>query len=863
MDKCWRPTSGLLLLAAALSLTASTGRLRADEPIDFNRDIRPILSNTCFKCHGPDDKKRQANMRLDTTDAAAGKLESGETLIVPGDSAKSELYRRISSTDDATRMPPADSGKTLTPAKIELLKKWIDGGGQLRPHWSLITPKRSPPPEVKAAAPTAIDRFVVARLEKEGLQLSPAADKTALIRRVTLDLTGLPPTLAEIDAFLADNSPDAYERLVTRLLGSPHYGEQMTRYWLDAARYGDTHGMHLDNERSLWPYRDWVITAFNDNKPFDQFTIEQLAGDLLPNPTLEQRVATGFNRCNVTTGEGGAIDEEFRVRYAVDRVETTSAVFLGLTLGCAVCHDHKFDPVTQKEFYQLFAYFNSVADKGLDGNALLPPPTLPLSTPEQAAQRGTLEQQVAGVEQAIAAEVAKVTLPETASTAGSASQSLLAWAQAERQVTKSTLPKHLQEIIKLDADKRNAEQQQQLRNYFIEHVYAETRPVFDPLHKQLADAKQKLTDLDKLIPSTLIMQEMETPRPAHVLVRGAYDKPGDPVVPGVPRVIPPELGVEAPKNRLALAKWLVHPQHPLTARVTVNRFWQRYFGTGLVKTAEDFGAQGEWPSHPELLDWLAVEFIESGWNVKHMQKLIVMSSTYRQSSRVTPELLKVDRENRLLTRGPRFRMDAEMIRDNALAISGLLVSKIGGRSVKPYQPPGLWEAIAYPTSTTAKFVKDEGEGLYRRSLYTFWKRTSPPPSMTNFDAPSRESCTVNRSRTNTPLQALNLMNDEQFVEAARRFAERVMTEGGATERDRAVFAFRLATARMPNDGESSVLLAVWKSHLEEYQGNAEAARKLIDVGDSTPNPALNASELAAWTMVANLLLNLDEAVTKG
>ncbi len=863
MGKCWHRSSAWAVLTAAASLLASAGRLRADEPIDFNRDIRPILSDACFKCHGPDDKKRQAHMRLDTTDAAAGKLESGETLIVPGNSAKSELYRRISSTDADTHMPPADSGKSLTPAKIELLKKWIDGGGQLKLHWSFITPKRSAPPEVKGAAPTAIDRFVLARLEKEGLQLSPPADKTTLIRRVTLDLTGLPPTLAEIDAFLADNSPDAYERVVTRLLGSPHYGEQMTRDWLDAARYGDTHGMHLDNERSMWPYRDWVIQAFNENKPFDQFTVEQMAGDLLPNPTVDQRVATGFNRCNVSTGEGGAIDEEFRVRYAVDRVATTSTVFLGLTLGCAVCHDHKFDPITQKEFYQLFAYFNSVADKGLDSNAFLPPPILQLATPEQAAQRGKLEQQVAAVEQAIAAEVAKVKLPESASTAGSASQSLLAWAQSERHVKKSTLPKHLREIVKLDADKRSEQQQQQLRNYFIEHVYAESRPVFDPLHMQLADAKQKLADLNTLIPSTMIMQEMETPRPAHILIRGAYDKPGDLVVPGVPRVIPPALGTEAPKNRLALAKWLVHPQHPLTARVTVNRFWQHYFGTGLVKTAEDFGAQGEWPSHPELLDWLAVEFIESGWNVKHMQELIVMSATYRQSSHVTPELLKVDGENRLLTRGPRFRMDAEMIRDNALATSGLLVAKIGGRSVKPYQPSGLWEAIAYPTSTTAKFVKDEGEGLYRRSLYTFWKRTSPPPSMTNFDAPSRESCTVHRSRTNTPLQALNLMNDVQFVEAARRFAERVMAEGGAADRDRAVFAFRLATARQPNDSELGIVLAVLKSHLEEYQNNAEAARKLIDFGDSKPNPALDASELAAWTMVANLILNLDETVTKG
>ncbi len=865
----------LICLALLPALLAAPRHAPAQAKVDFNRDIRPILSNKCFACHGPDEKHRKTKMRLDTQDGARTELESGDPLIVPGKSSKSELFQRVSSDDPGLQMPP-DEEAHLTEAQVALIKRWIDEGGQIESQWAFQKPVRRPLPDVKHAdlAPTAIDRFVVARLESEGLTPSPEADKETLIRRVTLDLTGLPPTLEEIDAFLADNSPNAYEKVVDRLLASPHYGEQMARYWLDAARYGDTHGLHLDNERSVWPYRDWVIKAYNDNKRFDQFTIEQLAGDLLPNVTLEQRVATGFNRCNVTTSEGGAIEEEFRVRYAIDRVETTSTVWLGLTLGCAVCHEHKFDPVTQKEFYQLFAYFNNLTESGLDGNALLPPPVVKLPTPVQTQQLQQYDQQIAETEQSIQSALAKIEYTDVASppAAGSVggepkkiepADSLSAWIESQRALEKSGIPDNIFALVKLESDKRSDDQQRQLRQYFLEHVYSGTRAVFDPLHNQLRDLRKARQEFDNAIPASLVMEDRPEPRKAYVLVRGAYDKRGDEVVPQVPAVIPPALPADAQPNRLALAKWLVDPEQPLTSRVTVNRFWQQCFGTGLVKTAEDFGSQGEWPSHPELLDWLACEFIDSGWDVKHMMKLIVMSRTYSQTSRVTPELLKHDPDNRLLARGPRFRMDAEMVRDNALATSGLLVQTIGGKSVRPYQPSGLWEAVAYPTSTTAKFVRDEGPALYRRSMYTFWKRTSPPPSMTLFDAPSRESCEARRARTNTPMQALTLLNDEQFVEAARKMAERILLHGGSTVDDRLTYAFRLATARKPNAEEIDVIKGVFRAHLDEFRASPAEAEKLVAVGAAPRNAALDVPELAAWMMIANLILNLDETMTKG
>jgi mono/diheme cytochrome c family protein len=1033
MKRCRPALAVVFRVSIVAAVSAFCSAARADAPkIDFNREIRPILSNNCFKCHGPDEKERQAGLRLDKQEGAVAELPSGAKAVTPGQPAASSLVERITSADADAKMPPPASGKMLKPEEIEKLKRWVAEGAEYRGHWSFLPPVRVEPPQVKheELVRTPVDRFLLARLEAEGLEPSPAADRVTLIRRVTLDLTGLPPTPVEVDALVADQSPGAYEKLVDRLLQSPRYGEHMARYWLDAARYGDTHGLHFDNERALWKYRDWVIDAFNRNLPFDRFTVDQLAGDLLPNPTPEQRIATGFNRCNVSTSEGGSINEEVLVRYAVDRVETTSTVFMGLTMGCCVCHDHKFDPLTQKDFYQLYAFFGSVAENAMDGNALAPPPIIKVPTAEQETQQKTLNDQLAQVRTQIAAELAKVEYVEpnqpTVSTeakeyvwidddtpagakqeggwtfvsapspvlsgskastrksvglsqhfftgaqqglrvgegdklfayvyldpadkpkeimlqfndgswehrviwgedvipwgavnsasrlpagplpeagqwvrleveaakvglapgavingwaftqhdgtcfwdkagivtrtpqADQAFDSQLAWEAYERTQSKSTLPQPLQEAIKADATARKDEQKKQLRDYFLENVYGLTRPVFDPLHKQADELNKQLTALDAAIPTTMIMAEAPQPRETFILIRGAYDKHGEKVTAGTPAVLPP-LKKDAPPTRLGLAQWLVDPAHPLTARVTVNRYWQQYFGNGIVKTAGDFGAQGEWPTHPELLDWLATEFIGSGWNIQHIQKLIVMSNAYQQSSRVTPQLLERDPENLLLARGPRFRMDAEVVRDSALAASGLLVEKLGGRSVKPYQPDGLWEAVGFLGSNTSIYKQDPGDALYRRSLYTFWKRTSPPASLTTFDAPSRETCTVRRPRTNTPLQALVLMNDKQYVEAARRLAERMMTEGGAAPEEQLAYGFRLATGRRPGSDEMAVLAGTLNAYLADYQANQEAAAKLLAVGDSKRNDSLNAIQLAARTMVANLILNLDETITK-
>jgi hypothetical protein len=1009
----------------------------ADRPLNFARDIRPILSNTCFKCHGPDEKERKAGLRLDTQEGGHAKLESGTFAVVPGKVEASELIARITTDDPTTKMPPPESGKKITPEQIATLKRWIAEGGNWSQHWSFIQPKRVDAPAIKnqAWAKNEIDRFIAAKLEAEGLEPTKPADKITLIRRVTYDLTGLPPTPAEVDLFLADTSADAYEHVVDRLLQSSRYGEHMARYWLDAARYGDTHGLHLDNERSLWPYRDWVIKAFNTNKKFDEFTVEQLAGDLLPGSTLDQQVASGFNRNNVSTSEGGSINDEVLVRYAVDRVETVSTVFLGMTMGCAVCHDHKFDPVTQKEFYQLFAFYNGVADQAMDGNALSPPPIIKTSTEEQKAKLAAFDVQVAEAQKKIVDELAKVEYTEPADAASPASiepkefvwvddavpagaklegttewkfvtkaegpvfsgekastrtatdlsqhfftgatsglkigegdklfayvyldpknpprevmlqfndgawehraywgdnsipwgtensparvamgplpkigewvrleveaakvglnpgavlngwaftqqagtcywdragsvtrtpqadqsfDSLTQWAAYEKAQSKSTLPGPILEAAKAEADKRNDDQKKALRNYFLENVYAKTKPNFEPLKKQLADLQKQRTDFDNAIPTTLVMADMAQARETFILVRGAYNKKADKVTAGVPAIFPP-VPKDVPMNRLGLAKWLMDPSHPMTARVTINRFWQQVFGTGIVKTAEDFGAQGQWPTHPELLDWLATEFVRTGWDTKGMIKLMVMSNTYQQASNVNPELQQRDPGNELLARGPRFRFDAEVIRDSALAVSGLLVERVGGKSVKTYQPEGLWEAVGFVGSNTSKFTQDQGEALYRRSMYTFWKRTSPPPGMTTFDAPSRENCSVRRPRTNTPLQALALMNDKQYVEASRALAQRMMTEGGATPEERLAFGFRLLTARRPTADEIAVLIPLYQAQLALFQADKDAATKLISYGDSKRNETLEVSEFAAWTMMANLMLNLDESVTK-
>ena len=1023
----------VVLLGIKAPSTAS-----GDEPlVDFNRDILPLFSENCFQCHGPDGANREAGLRLDNAAGAFAELDSGDRAIVPHDLENSVLVARILSDDPAEKMPPAESGKSLTAEQIDTIQRWISAGANWQGHWAFQTPRRpSLPPAHCDAGRNEIDRFVHARLVQAGLEFSAEADKATLIRRATFDLTGLPPTIAEIDAFLADASADAYEKVVDRLLSSSQYGEHMARHWLDAARYADTHGLHLDNERSLWPFRNWVIDAFNQNMPFDQFTLEQLAGDLLPNPTLAQRVATGFNRCNVTTGEGGSIDAEYYVRYAVERVETTSTVWLGLTAGCAACHDHKFDPLTQKEFYQLFSYFYSLTEKAMDRNVLLPPPSIKVPSPRQLTGKAKLHEQLATTEQAIQATLASVrysdplttgelppidvaetiwiddalpigAVPEgngetpwqfvsapdhpvhsgekstfrtgngltqhfftkadpplrigakdrlfahvyldgenppktiqlqfndgdwnhraywgadkghAAGQKGPANhhmgdlpekgqwvrlevaakdvglkpdsaingwaftqfggtvhwdqagivtvaplseenkRSLRVWENYHSKASKAGLPKPIQEILALDAESRDADQRKQLEQYYVQHVNPDTREQFQQPLQQIADIKKQIADLENSIPGTMVMEERPQPRQAYVLERGEYTLQRDKVSSRVPRWLPNQV-LDAPANRLGLAQWIVDPANPLTARVTVNRFWQQYFGVGLVKTAEDFGVQGERPSHPALLDWLATDFIDNGWNVKRLQRQIVTSQTYRQSSNVTPEHLQKDPDNRLLARGPRFRLDAEIIRDNALMLAGLLVDTIGGRSVKPYQPAGLWKPVGFGGSNTSEFKQDHGAALFRRSMYTFWKRTSPPPSMDTFDAPNRETCQVRRARTNTPLQALVLMNDVQFVEAARRFAERVI-ESSADQGERVTFALRSATARHPNDRERQRLIRLYQEFRKHFDADPQAAEQLLQVGESTLNETMNASELAAWTMVTHLILNLDEVITK-
>ena len=1026
-----RLLSGLLLaIALAFRVGAQNGK------IEFNRDIRPILSDNCYACHGPDSGKRKAGLRFDLKDGAVAKLKSGNVAIVPGHPEQSALVERITTSDLDDRMPPLKTDKKLTAEQIALLTRWIKDGAAWQPHWSFIKPERPALPTVKNSrwVRNPIDSFILARLDKEGLRPSPEADKPTLIRRVTFDLTGLPPTPEEVDEFLADQNGDAYERLVERLLKSTRFGEHEARYWLDAVRYGDTHGLHLDNERSHWAYRDWVVSAFNRNLPFDEFTVEQIAGDLLPNPTQEQKIASGYNRCNVSTSEGGAIDEEFYVRYAVDRTETTSILWMGLTVGCAVCHDHKFDPVSQKEFYQMYAFFNNMNEKAMDGNALLPPPMMRLPNSDQAKELAEMNDSIAPVEAQIRSEVAKIDYKEPKRPPASTNRqdfvwveddfpagakhsvnegnaplrwvegeqafsgkralartdkglaqdiiteasrpllvgtndkmfayvridsndppksimlqyfttewlhranwgdedaipygekgtsqkvlmgplpkagewvrlevdaakmglmkgakitgiaftqfggtvswdktgiftatgqedltpiSQLAWERSEAAKEQSEVPRDVREAIKTKATARTAEQKKRIHEYYIAYIYAPARSSFEPLTKQIAEIRKQRDDLENKLNATLISQEMEKPREAFMLKRGEYDHRTDQVERAVPAVLPP-LPSSPTTNRLDFARWLVSPEHPLTSRVIVNRFWQQFFGTGLVKTSGDFGAQGEWPSHPELLDWLASEFMQSGWDVKHMLRLMVTSATYRQSSVLTPEVAQRDPQNRLLARGARFRLDAEEIRDNALYVSGLMVETMGGRSVKPYQPPGIWEAVGYTASNTAKFTRDRGDALYRRSLYTFWKRTAPPPYFTTFDAPSREKYCVRRECTDTPLQALVVMNDPAYVEAARHLGERMIYHC-ENERDRLDFGFRLVTARHPSVRERDVLVRTLKQYGAKYRADEAAAQKLLSVGESPMNEDLSQSELAAYTMVASLLLNLDETLNK-
>jgi len=805
-------------------------------PVDFDKQVRPLLSEYCYTCHGPDVKQRKGDLRLDQKEGAFAKL-GDHFVIVRGKPADSELVKRVSSKDREEMMPPPKSNKKLAPAQIELLRRWIAEGADWKGHWSFTPPRRPEPPQVRHAdaVRNPIDAFVIARLEQDGLAPSPAADKVTLLRRVTLDLTGLPPTPAEVDAFVADAAADAYEKAVDRLLASPRYGEHQAWPWLNAARYSDTNGYQGDGTRTMWPWRDWVIDALNRNMPFDQFTVEQIAGDLLPAPTLGQKIATGFNRNHMLNGEGGRIAEESRVDYVADRVDTTSTVWMGLTVGCARCHDHKYDPVTQKEFYQLYAYFNNLPESGGVDRKSSANPVIELPSAEQSDRIAAAKKAVQDLEAKFKEQEQKLRLEQPK------------W----EQQAADKLPANIQALLKVPETQRNETQAKDLTTYYLAND-AGRKKLTDEIDK----AKKAVKSAEDSVTLVMVMDERPKPRETKLLIRGAWDQYGEKVSAGTPASLPP-LPADAPSNRLALARWLVDPAHPLTARVTVNRYWQQFFGAGLVKTVEDFGSQGQRPSHPELLDWLATEFVRTGWDVKAMHRLLVTSGTYRQSSKVTPALLERDAENRLLARGPRFRLTSAMIRDQALFAGGLLVEKVGGPSVKTYQPPGIWEEMTFGI---IRFTQDKGEALWRRSLYTFWRRTVGPTNL--FDAASRQVCTVRQSRTNTPLHALTLLNDVTYVEAARALGQRMMKEGGATPKERIAFAFRLLLSRAPSPKELGILEARQQRLLDRYGKDKDAALKLVKAGESKRDETLDVVELAAHAGIASLLMNLDEAMTK-
>ena len=764
------PAVAMVVLSVLMIGTADAAE------VDFDREIRPLLAENCFQCHGGDATARQADLRLDQQAGVVANVTAGRP-------ARSRLFARITSNDPERRMPPPKSGHTLSAKQIETIRLWIVGGAGWSEHWAfrpVVRPEVPAPTEVNKGGVirNPIDQFVIARRADRGLPSSQPSGPERLIRRVTLDLTGLPPRPAEVEAVVTDFHPGWYERLVDRLLASPRLGEHLARHWLDLARYADTDGYQDDEPRVMWRWRDWVIEAINHNKPFDEFTIEQLAGDLLPGARAEQILATGFNRNNRTNGEGGSIAEEFRVEYIVDRLDTLATTWMGLTLSCARCHDHKYDPISQREFFRLFAFFNNVPEKGTYRRNS--PPLLKVPTRATAAELSEIERE------------------------------------------ESRLPPG------------------------------------DSRRKSLEARRKKLL---AQVPSTMVLSE-GPPRETFLLIRGRYDQRGEKVTAGVPRAFP-DLAANQPRNRLGLARWLVDRRHPLTSRVAVNRLWQQFFGRGLVETPEDFGVQGSRPSHPLLLDWLAAEFQANGWDVKRLLRVIVCSHTYRQSSRLRSIDRRLDPDNRWLARSPRLRLSAEMIRDQALWVSGLLVEEVGGASVKPYQPAGLWKEIAGGASGAYRegYRADRGSGLYRRSLYTFWRRTIPPPTMATFDAPSRENCTVRRGRTNTPLQALALMNDTIFVEAARQLAVSVADRAGGNRQIER--AFRLVLGRRPRTAELAILVRGFRRSQASFRSRPEAARRLLALEKFTPaaDPS-NVASRAALLAACHVILNLDEAVTR-
>lgn len=966
------------LLVASLGVTgyvSTAGPSQATKPteVNFGRDVKPILSGHCFKCHGPDASKAAAGLRLDSFEGATKHLRDGSA-IVPAKPLQSLLMARITAKDEDMRMPPPDSGgKPLTQEEIATLRLWISQGAKYAKHWSFVPPTMPPIPKVSNPSwcKNQVDRFVLAKLDQAGLKPEAEADRDTLALRAAETLTGLPPTPAELAVYRKDRKPGSYERYVDRLLAKPAYGEQQARYWLDAVRYADSHGLQLDNERSVYPYRDWVVQSFNNDLPFNKFAEWQLAGDLLAKPTTEQLVATGYVRMNLTSNEGGAIAEEFLARNTFDRVDTTSTVFLGLTVGCAKCHDHKFDPIKQKDYYGLYAYFDSTQDEPLDGNIALPPPFIKAPTKEQEAAIASIDSQLARLESKVQPTDAlnwfdknsppimatkdwqiSPVYPEASFDAafdkaepGEPGQPTTNWKPLKFEVgkdhaalvgrdsasvyVKGTIiaPKAVSMTIGVSSDdavrvwlngklvhsnkvSRGVDQAiDQVKvdfrageNEIIAKVINGSGPdglnirLAGPDAKRIADAvgtfqkmsndpaakknlcqtfleigpasseakqyrqlaKEKAT-IESDIPMTLIAKEMMKPRPTFILKRGLYDQKGD----AVDRHIPAALGAlpaGLPNNRLGLAKWLMSPSNPLVARVFVNRVWQQSFGTGLVKTSEDFGSQGEWPLNQPLLDYLAVTFVKDGWSVKKLNRLLVTSAAFRQSSRVTREKLAKDAENRLVSRGPRFRLDAEVIRDKALDAGGLLVTKLGGHGFKPYQPDGLWEGSSDPASGLHFYKRDQNLDIYRRSMYLFWKRTSPPPVMITFDAPLRDTCTVRRSITNTPLQALTTLNETAFLEASRTMAQRLLA-AKASDEMRLKTAYDLTLGRKPQPWEEKILLKGLARYRKEYAANPAAAKQLLKVGDAPQATLEPAADKAAWMLVCSSLMNTDEFLT--
>ncbi len=828
------------LLAVWLWLVAKP----AQADVDFNREIRPILSENCFACHGPDKGKRKAKLRLDIRQGATADF-GGHAAVVPGIPERSELVRRIFSRDPDEVMPPPDGLKKLSENQKQLLQTWVREGAPWADHWSFVLPKRVPLPKTtnRQWPRNAIDQFILARLESENLEPSPEADERTLLRRASFDLVGLPPTATDVEAFSADITPDAYEKVVERLLSSQHYGERMAMQWLDVVRYGDTVGYHGDQTQNIWPYRDYVIKSFNQNKPFDQFTIEQLSGDLLPNASVEQKVASGFNRLNMTTEEGGAQDKEYLAKYASDRVRAVSTVWMGATLGCAECHDHKFDPYSTKDFYRFAAFFADLQEVGAykGGNGSRPP-EISLPSSRQEARLRELESALATAVNELNALKSKIASAQTE------------WETCVTNGRFSELPRPISKLLDVKPADRSKAQQQEITDWF-----ARSRPEFAEVWSRHAALKAELNQLKLEIPLTMISVSVE-PRVTRVLNRGDWmDTTGEVVQPGVPHCFKQTDAPSRQASRLDLARWFVSPDNPMTARVFVNRLWKMYFGTGLSKTLDDLGSQGEWPTHPELLDFLALEFQNSGWDVKHIVRLIVTSATYRQSSMPRPDLKERDPLNRLLARQSRFRLPAEMVRDNALQVSGLLMTEIGGPSVKPYQPDGYWEYLNFPKRT---YVADTGRNQYRRGVYTHWQRLFLHPMLKAFDAPSREECAAERPVSNTPLAALALLNDPTFVEAARALAELVLQEGGTGTDTRLNWIFRRTLNRIPRANEREQLNRLLQADLKEFQAHAERADKLVSTGLKPVDGKIDPPELAAWTSVCRAVLNLHETIVR-